>query len=182
MFILIGISILGFVTLGYQKAQAVVEENLDSWTRFDDLFKKYDKKWGVNWKWLKAIAMSESLLGKEKSVKAGLENPKDIEGSKSSDGLSWGLMQVTVKTAKDMDASVTPEKLNNPEYSINLAAWYVSKLKKYYSTGDPRYLEWVIKSYNQGPGNTAKEKSGAIKKGYADEYWTRFQNNLKRVG
>lgn len=152
-----------------------------SWTRFDSLFKKYGEKHKVPWQWLKAIALNESDLGRERSVKRGLEKPYDIEGSKSFDGLSWGLMQVTIRTARELDPTATEVKLNNPEYSINLGAMYISKVSRYFSTLDPRYTEWVIKSYNQGPGNTQKEIKGQIK-GYAGEYWERFQRNLKRVG
>ncbi len=181
MLLFLGGSILGILLLNRQSIVDTVEENMDSWTRFDYLFQKYGKKWDVDWMWLKAIALNESSLGKHASVIRGMENPNDIEGSKSFDGKSWGLMQVTLTTAQDLDKSATPAKLNDPEYSINLGAWYVSKMKDYFNSTDPRYIEWVIKSYNQGPGNTNKEKKGLISKGYADDYWFKFQNNLKRV-
>lgn len=181
MFLVLGVSVLGILLFNRQSIADTVEENMDSWTRFDYLFQKYGKKWDVDWMWLKAIALNESSLGKHATVKRGMENPNDIEGSKSIDGKSWGLMQVTLTTAQDLDKSATPVKLNDPEYSVNLGAWYVSKMKDYFNSGDPRYVEWVIKSYNQGPGNTNKEKKGLISKGYADEYWLKFQSNLKRV-
>jgi len=147
---------------------------------YDGLFVKWGSTYGVDWRWLKAIAMNESSLGLHPSVAYGIKNPKDIENSKSSDGKSWGLMQVTLTTARDLDASATAEKLNNPDYSVMLAAEYVAWLKSRFNPGEPRYLEWVIKSYNQGPGNTDKEKRGQIS-GYAGEYWARFQRNLKKV-
>lgn len=174
-------SILAILGINYKVIEEKVEAKMDSWTIYDALFLQYGKRWNVDPQWLKAIALNESNLGKAKSVQVGIQNPKDIENSKSSDGKSWGLMQVTLTTAKEMDSMATHEKLNNIEYSINLGARYVSKLKTYFSTADLRYIEWVIKSYNQGPGNTNKERTGVIKKGYADEYWLRFQNNLKRV-
>lgn len=177
----IGVSFFGFLFFNKESIVETVEENMDSWTQYDDLYKKYGLRWGVDWTWLKAIALNESRNGQEKSVLRGIENPKDIQGSKSSDGKSWGIMQVTLTTARDMDLTATEEKLNNVEYSINLGARYVSKMKDYFSETDPRWIEWVIKSYNQGPGNTSKEKSGKIAKGYADEYWVRWQSNLKRV-
>jgi membrane-bound lytic murein transglycosylase MltF len=150
------------------------------WTRFDALFKKYAQIYGVKWTWLKAIALNESDLGREKSVARGLANAKDIEGSKSSDGKSWGLMQVTLTTARTMDPLATAEKLNDPEYSISLAANYLSQLNRRFAFIDPRHDEWTIKSYNQGPGNTDKEKAGSIK-GYAQEYWERWKRNLTRA-
>lgn len=157
-----------------------VDEMTDAWTRFDDLFKKYGAQYAVDWKWLKAIALNESDLGREKSVARGLGFPSDIEGSKSRDGLSWGLMQVTVRTAREMDPTATAEKLNNPEYSVKLAAQYISSLGRFFNLGDAQRTEWIIKSYNQGPGNSLKEKRGEID-GYAEEYWERFQRNINRV-
>lgn len=173
----------GFLLALFFSREAVaekVEEILPTWNRWDKLFKKYGAKWGVEWKWLKAICINESSLGRAPSVALGLENPKDVNGSKSSDGKSWGLMQVTLTTAKEMDPTATPEKLNNPEYSVNLGAQYLSKMVRLFSKQDPRFLEWVIKSYNQGPGNTFKEKNRQSA-GFAHEYWARFQRNLERT-
>lgn len=168
-----GVLLVGF---GAKKVVNASEE----WTRFDNDFKVFGAAYDVDWRWLKAIALNESNLGREKSVKRGLENPTDIEGSKSSDGLSWGLMQVTIKTAKGIDSSATEVKLNDPKYSISLAAQYVAQLKKMFLLSDSRFMEWVIKSYNQGPGNTKKEMNRQIS-GYANEYWNRFQRNLNKV-
>jgi soluble lytic murein transglycosylase-like protein len=147
--------------------------------KYDDLFYSYAKKYGLDWRWLKAIAMNESDLGRAASVKKGLLNPNDIQGSKSSDGLSWGLMQVTIRTARDLDKSATEVKLNNPAYSVDLAARLLKNLKTQFNPSDPRYMEWVIKSYNQGAGNTKKEIASG--KGYADEYWHRFKRNILKI-
>ncbi len=152
----------------------------ENWQRWDYYFKLYGEKYGVDWKILKAICMNESSMGTNKSVAAGLVNPKNVAASASSDGKSYGIMQVTLSTARGIDPSVTPQKLNLPEYSIDLAAQYLAEIKKMFSPGDLRYLEWVIKSYNQGPGNTRKEADGKIQ-GYAAEYWRRFKNNLEIV-
>lgn len=150
---------------------------MNNWTKWDDLFKSYGTKYNVDWKWLKAICMNESSLGNHKSVALGLANPKDVQKSASEDGKSWGLMQMTIPTAKGLDMLVTPEKLNRPEYSIDLASQYVSQLKKMFRPGDTRHLEWVVKSYNQGPGATKNEILGKGG-GKANEYWKRFQQNL----
>lgn len=152
---------------------------------FDPLFQKWAKNYGLDWKMLKAICMNESGLGVvasglEKSVARGLVNPKDVEGSKSSDGKSWGLMQVTIPTAKDYDSKATPEKLNDPEYSIKIAAQYVAWLTLQFPKSEPRYTEWIVKSYNQGRGNSAKERRGEIA-GYAEIYWDRYQRNYARL-
>lgn len=182
IFYLIGAGILAGAI--YSKNRIVEEvdtmEAKSNWTKFDALFKKYGTKYGVDWQFLKAIALNESSLGTAKSVARGFENPYDIEGSKSYDGLSWGLMQVTVKTARDLDPFATEIKLNNADYSIDLAAKYLARLQAMFLRDDPRWLEWTIKSYNQGPGNSKKERDGKIQ-GYAEEYWQRFQRNLNRV-
>lgn len=169
-----------FITLNGETILNKVEENLPDWTKYDSLFKKYAARDGLDWTWLKAIAMNESSLGRAKSVMIGEKNPNDTEGSKSFDGLSWGLMQVTLNTGRDYDKTITPQKLNNAEYSVDIASRFLKSLTKQFPTPDARYIEWIIKSYNQGAGNTNKERSGRIK-GYAQEYWERFQRNLKRV-
>lgn len=184
MIYLLGAALIFVITQAgraVEEVEGVILQNSENWTKFDALFVKYGRTYGVDWKWLKAIAMNESSLGSVASVKRGLETPKDIAGSKSFDGKSWGLMQVTVTTGKDLDPTCSPEKLNDPEYSVMLAAKYISMLQKKFSMVDIRWQEFVIKSYNQGPGNTMKEQRGQTE-GYADEYWARFQRNLEKVG
>lgn len=140
-------------------------------TNFDDLFKNMATKYGLDWKMLKAIAIIESSLGAHPSVKIGLENPSNVEGSKSSDGKSWGLMQVTIPTARDYDKLVTPEKLNIPYYSVEIASKHLAMLKKLFN-GD---VQKIVKSYNQGQGNTLAGKT------YADGYWTKYLNAYRSI-
>lgn len=156
--------------------------------QFDGLFQKYASQYGLDWKMVKAIAMNESGLGSaaggiEKSVLQGILFPKDIESSKSFDGKSWGIMQVTLPTAKQFDATATAEKLNNPEYSIKIACQYIAWVTLRFKTSDPRYLEWVVKSYNQGVGNTNNEQRGVFHAMSADvqKYWERYQRNYAKV-
>lgn len=178
IFVLLGV--LGFVAFNFREEVAnVVTTQPKNWTRWDSIFKKYGEVYSVPWEWLKAIAMNESSLGSYPSVARGLIAPHDIEGSTSQDKKSWGLMQVTLTTAKGLDPLATAEKLNNPDYSVQLAAKYLSQLSTQFPSMISRRVEWIIKSYNQGPGNTRKEI--ATGKGYAQEYWERFQRNLKKV-
>lgn len=143
---------------------------------FDDLFKKYGSMYGVDWKFLKRISWVESNTGLNSRVAIGLKNPTDIEGSKSYDGLSWGLMQMTVTTAKDYDKNATAVKLNNPAYAIELAARHVKMLKQLFSNERD-----VAMAYNQGQGNQKKflasEKAGTLLQSQypqAREYWNKF--------
>lgn len=152
----------------------------DSFTRWDPLFRKYGSQYGVAPKYLKAIAMNESSLGEAPSVRRGLAAPTDIEGSKSSDGKSWGLMQLTLPTARDFEPNATPTDLNNPDFSVRVAAKFLARLQKRFPVVEVRWLEWVIKSYNQGEGNTEKERQGKAS-GYAGEYWARFLRNLALI-
>ena len=145
----------------------------------DDIFKKYAGVYGLDWLMLKSICANESSLGTHPSVVRGLNYPYDVEGSKSSDGKSWGLMQVTLPTAQDFDKTATAIKLNDPEYSVKIAAQFLAWLTIRYKTTDPRRNEWIVKSYNQGAGNTNKEINGQIS-GYAKEYWERYQRNYKK--
>jgi hypothetical protein len=158
----------------------VTPEEKTPWTKFDDLFHSKGDEYGVDWTWLKAFSLNESNLGRERSVANGMANPSDVDGSKSSDGKSWGLMQVTLTTARQYDSSASAEKLNNPDYSVDLAAQLISDLQSQFSRNDPRFTEWVVKSYNQGAGNTKKEMAG-IGGGYANPYWDRWQRNLTQV-
>ena len=166
-----------------EEIKGALLENSANWTKWDSLFRKYADRNALEWRWLKAIAMNESSLGTHPTVVRGFENPNDTEGSKSTDGKSWGLMQVTLVTAKDFDPLATPAKLNNAEYSIDLAARVFKRNMAYFSKADPRYLEWVVKSYNQGAGNSKKEMNGWRGPYYdhVQEYWARFQRNLERV-
>lgn len=178
--LLIGIGIAAVALAGKNKVEDVVTVESDSFHRWDPLFKKYGTQFDVDWRILKAISMNESRLGEEESVKRGLASPTDVEGSKSSDGKSWGLMQMTLTTGHDFDPSITVEKLNDPEYSIRIAAKFLAWIEDHFDDADPRRLEAVVKSYNQGVGNTLKELDGRSD-GFAGEYWDRFQRNFALV-
>lgn len=146
----------------------------DRFLRYDPLFRAAGARHGVPWWRLKAICMVESDLGDAPSVARGLTSPKDVEGSKSTDGKSWGLMQVTIPTARDFDVLATPERLNEPTYSIDLAARFLATLQRQFAEE-----EFVVKAYNQGAGNTRKELAGKIS-GYANGYWEKYTRR-KRI-
>lgn len=180
-----GVAVLAFLGTKKETIKAAVVSNSSNWNKYDALFDKYGRQFGVPWTWLKAIALNESNLGLAPSVAHGLRFPADIEKSKSSDGLSWGLMQVTIKTARALDPTATEVKLNNPEYSIKLAAQLVDQNMRMFDRSSARYVEAVIKSYNQGPTHTKNELAGRISNpawhDHVLEYWARFQRNLKLV-
>lgn len=143
---------------------------------YDELFKKYGSMYGIDWKFLKRISWIESNTGLNSRVAKGLKNPNDVEGSKSYDGLSWGLMQMTLATAKDYDKLATAIKLNNPSYAIDLSARHIKMLKTIFSNDRD-----VTMAYNQGQGNQKKfiasEKAGTLlstQYPQARDYWNKF--------
>lgn len=142
------------------------------WNRYDGNFKFYAMQYSLDWRWLKAIAIIESSLGRDERVAWGIKNPKDIEKSKSSDGKSWGLMQLTLQTARDFEPNTTIEDLNNPDTSVRLAAKFLAWIRDNNLNWDDRK---IIMSYNQGVGNTKKGKT------YAQGYWEKFVSALKTV-
>ncbi len=149
-------------------------------TTYDHLFKQYGSQYKVDWKMLKRICMIESSLGRAKSVAHGLKNPTDVEGSKSYDGKSWGIMQVTLTTARDFDPTATEEKLNNPAYSVEIACKYLAWVQGRFPVTESRYEEWVVKSYNQGVGNSAKERAGTSQ-GFAHDYWAKYKKYKEQI-
>lgn len=141
---------------------------------YDNLFKKYGEQYKIDWKMLKAICMNESNLGQNSRVK---------NGQVSYDGLSWGIMQLTLTTANDFE-STTINSLNNPEFSIRVATKFLSSLSKQFS-GDTRS---IVMAYNQGAGNQkkfllAEKEKRMTEEMYpqAKEYWKRYQANYNEV-
>ena len=93
--------------------------------------------------------------------------------SKSSDGKSWGLMQVTLATARQFESAVTPVALNNPEVSVRLAAKYIAWVKRNYSPD----LEFVVRAYNGGP---AWQKT-VLGPAWTLAYWNKFKINYEKA-
>lgn len=148
--------------------------------KFDSIFQKYATIYGLDWKMLKTICYIESNLGRAASVTRGLVAPSDVEGSKSSDGLSWGIMQVRITTARDYDPTVTVIKLNDPDYSVKIAAQHLSMLKKYFTSQDQNVVEYVVKAYNQGQGRMQKVINGEATD-VASGYWLKYLNIYQGV-
>jgi len=145
----------------------------DPFFKYDGLIRKYSAQYNVPWRWIKAVMMNESSLGQAPSVARGLASPQDIEASKSSDGKSWGLMQLTLPTAREFAPLLTAAGLNSPEISVKVGSQYLAKLMK--MKGGDR--EATIRSYNGGPGylNTAAGKRDT------PVYYQRFLRNLAEI-
>lgn len=168
------IAIAGALFVGSKALGQTESAQLDPYFRWDDLIKKYADKYDVPWRWMKAVMMNESNLGRAKSVAYGIANPLDIQGSKSSDGKSWGLMQLTLNTARQFESTTTENALNDPEISVRLGAKYLNYLIKLKGI---RNREAVIRSYNGGPGyltTVAGVRDTPV-------YYSRFLENLRYV-
>lgn len=197
--ILILLGLAAFLYFKGEDTLNTVVQNLDAWNKYDEKFKYYASKNGLpsdGWLWLKAIALNESSLGQNPLVKTGLW---------SSDGLSRGIMQLTVATANDYQHWVSnvatlkrdnPKKyeeiaslLDNDDLSINLSAQHFARLYRKFG----RTLEHAVKAYNQGEGNMAKEIALRASRGIAANgveiaeypaaanYWRRFEKNLAKA-
>lgn len=169
MIYLVGAAVV--VGVLFMSQEALATPNINSpgaklyggtWNKFDGFFRQASANYGVPFARLKAIAIIESSLGSDPRVKAG---------GVSSDGLSWGLMQFTLPTARDFDSSATPEKLNSAEYSIDLAGQLLRSLDKQFPNDERK----IVMSYNQGAGNTRAGKQ------YASGYYTKFLEALTLV-
>lgn len=147
-----------------------------AFNRWDSLIRKYSLAYGVPFEWVKAIMMNESSLGDAPSVARGIADPLDIEGSKSSDGKSWGLMQLTLPTARQFESAVSAAGLNDPEVSVRIGTKYLQWLMQR-NPSPFTQEEFVIRAYNGGPGF-----AGTVA-GRRDTptYYARFKRNLAKV-
>lgn len=171
--VLLGIIAVSFLLWG-KKAMADSETKTgDSFFKYDSIFKKYSKIYGVPWRWIKAVAWNESSIGTAKSVVEGLKSPGNIDGSKSFDGKSWGIMQVTLSTAKEMRPGTTVQDLNNPDISIMLGSQYLGKMYKRFK-GD---REKTIRAYNGGPGFEGTVQGRTL----TPLYYSNFLSHLNQI-
>ena len=158
--------------------------NTEKYGQYDSLFKASGAKYGVPWLRLKRISWIESKVGTYKSVALGIKNPNDVNASVSQDGKSWGIMQVTLTTGADYDRTITPQKLNNVAYSIDIAAQHLKMLGKLFTNERD-----IVMSYNHGQGNQKnfiiKEKNGTLLKTEylaGRDYWAKYQQAIAEVG
>jgi len=106
----------------------------------DDKIMYAAKKYGVDWRLVKAVAMTES------SLDPNAKNPNDP---------SWGLMGITPAVAEDYglvkdhynptDAEIA--MLREPQTNLNIGAWLLAKLLKRFP------WDGAIQAYNEGPAN-----------------------------
>lgn len=166
----VGVTVLG-------KTKMTEKKTPTKFNRLDPVFIDTEIKYGVDWKLLKAISLGESDLG---------ENPRVKGHQVSYDGLSWGIMQFTLSTARQFDSAASVDKLNDENYSIDLAGRFFKYLKGRF-TGATQERD-IVMSYNHGEGNQKKfliaEKNKTLKESdyrAGRDYYNKYLKNLDRV-
>lgn len=169
-FFLISFFLLSRTKKGLQVSENVKEKLLAitrSWwpKEKDDLFVKAGNKHGIDPRWLKAIAINESQLGKFRQLEPI--------------GKTTGLMHVKESTAKDYDKSITVKDLEKDDIAVDIAARHLKALLNFFKDEklESERLRKAIISYNQGQGNTKKGKLFPI----AKKYWDDFQKNMEKM-
>ena len=143
----------------------------DPFFAYDSLFQSAACRYGVPVRWIKAFCSTESSLGRNPRVARGIQNPTDVEGSKSTDAKSWGIMQVVLKTANFYQPGVTAADLNDPETSVEIAAQLIADFMKRF----PGQRQKIVISYNQGETATAKGKD------YTGNYYAKWVSALNEI-
>jgi soluble lytic murein transglycosylase-like protein len=107
-------------------------------------------------------------------------SPSAIRYEPAIGDASAGLMQTLVSTARWLatDRGYTAygvptldSLLRSPQESIYFGAAYLNYLSRY--AGQARTEEWIVRSYNGGPGNT-----GAA----TNNYWRKYQDAKRELG
>ena len=135
---------------------------------YDDLFLSSASKVGVNPRYIKALSLNESYLGK-------YGNSVTVNGRTTK-----GLMHLELPTARDYDSSITPGDLEKPEIEIEIATKHFKWLLDQFN-GD---LELAVRGYNGGVGRVNQYLSKTAPPHWVkntSEYWERFQRNLNKI-
>jgi len=140
--------------------------------KYDGIFQIMASKYNIpDWKWLKAIALAESDLGRD---------PRVANGETSRDGKSWGIMQIAPEIGSEKEIELKGPKniplLNVPEYNIEIGAKLVGYLWSKYQDKDKVFL-----AYNQGERNTDLGKNYTIATTPPFGYDVKINNNLEKI-
>lgn len=91
---------------------------MEVYSKYDDIFKKYEKEFGISYFLMKSIAMTENNTFNPKAIMHNTNGTRDI-----------GLMQINTAWIKWMpEANITVEKLYDPEFNIKVAFMIVDKI------------------------------------------------------
>lgn len=129
-------------------------------SHYDDLFKKYSKDIGWDWRLLASLAYTESNFDTTAVSWAGAK----------------GLMQLMPATARAM--GVPPGKEQNPEESVKAAIKYITATDRSFSMipDKEERLNFILASYNAGLGHIYDAMALAEKYGKNKLVW---KNNVE---
>ena len=138
--------------------------------RYEELFKKYSRKYDFDWMLIMALAFQES----------GLDNNK-----KSSAG-AVGIMQIKPTTASDKNIGINDMHLL--ENNIHAGVKYLAFVRdRYFGDEDIREqdrMRFTLAAYNAGPARIQRIRKAAKKMGFDSNRW--FRNTefaaLKYIG
>ncbi len=121
---------------------------------YDDLFKKYGREVGIDWRLLAAQAFQESRFDPKVRSWAGAK----------------GLMQLMPRTASEIGIR---GDLHDPETGIRAGALYMRRLTDRYNPAMPlsERLWFALAAYNAGPGHVLDGRRIARQKGQDPNVW-----------
>ena len=122
---------------------------------YDDLFRKYSKEIGWDWRLLASLAFSESNFDPTVVSWAGAK----------------GLMQLMPVTARAM--GVPKGKEQDPEESIRASVKFIAKLQEIFSgiTDKTEQQKFILAAYNSGVGHVTDAMALASKYGRNRNKW-----------
>lgn len=120
--------------------------NVDFYSQYDDIFKKYEKEFGISYFLMKSIAITENTKFDENAIMYNTNGTKDI-----------GLMQINTSWKHWMpEAGITNEKLKDVDFNIKVAFMIVDRIIQQhgyswdsigrYHSGTPKFKKaWLKK-------------------------------------
>ncbi len=120
--------------------------NVDFYSQYDDIFKKYEKEFGISYFLMKSIAITENAKFDENAIMYNTNGTKDI-----------GLMQINTSWKHWMpEAGITNEKLKDVDFNIKVAFMIVDRIIQQhgyswdsigrYHSGTPKFKKaWLKK-------------------------------------
>jgi soluble lytic murein transglycosylase-like protein len=135
---------------------------------FDEIFVSSAQKVGVNPRYIKALSLNESYIGK-------YSNSVTVNGRTTK-----GLMHLELPTARDYLPQVTESDLAKPEIEIEIATKHFKWLLDQFNGN----LELAVRGYNGGVGRVRQYLSNSAPPHWVkntNEYWERYQRNLNKI-
>jgi membrane-bound lytic murein transglycosylase F len=144
-----------FETAKHTRHEAILNVRAGKISHYDDLFKRYAKEVGWDWRLMASLAYTESNFDTTAVSWAGAK----------------GLMQLMPRTAHAM--GVPEGREQNAEESVRAAAKYIGMLSKTFAKvpDDAERVKFVLAAYNAGLGHVVDAMALAEKYGRNKYSW-----------